>query len=406
MEVVHERCCGLDVHKKTVVACVITPERRQVRSFGTMTQDLLELGEWLEAEGVTHVAMESTGVYWKPVFNLLEGSELELLVVNARHMKAVPGRKTDVKDAEWIADLLRHGLLQPSFVPNREQRELRELVRHRRTLIEQRAHEVQRVQKVLEGANVKLSDVATDIMGVSGRAMLRALIEGEQRPEVLAELAQGRLKSKRGSLERALRSSVGAHQRYMLRHLLDHIEFLEREIADLDRAIEERMRAFEVAIARIDEIWGIGRRTAEEILAEVGLDMSRWPTHRHFASWAKVCPGNNESAGKRKSGRTGKGNRWLHCTLVEAANNVSRNRGTYYGAQYHRIARRRGRKRALVAVAHSLLTAIYYMLRDGTVHQDLGSHHFDRLDRERVANRLVQRLQRLGFKVTLEPAAA
>src|SRR5437588_3240920 len=265
MEVVHERCCGLDVHKKTVVACVITPENRQVRSFGTMTEGLLELGEWLAAEGVTHVAMESTGVYWKPVFNLLEESELELLLVNARHIKAVPGRKTDVKDAEWIADLLRHGLLQPSFVPDREQRELRELVRYRRTLIEQRSHEVQRVQKVLEGANVKLSDVATDIMGASGRAMLRALVEGEQSPQALAELARGRLKSKRGSLEKALRSSVRAHQRYMLRHLLEHIEFMEREIAELDRAIEERMRPFELALGRIDAIWGIGQRTAQEI---------------------------------------------------------------------------------------------------------------------------------------------
>jgi transposase len=371
-----------------------------------MTQDLLELGEWLVAEGVTHVAMESTGVYWKPVFNLLEGSDLELLVVNARHIKAVPGRKTDVKDAEWIADLLRHGLLQASFVPNREQRELRELVRYRRTLIEQRSHEVQRVQKVLEGANVKLSDVATDIMGVSGRAMLRAMIGGEQSPQALAEMARGRLKSKRSSLEKALRSSVGAHQRYMLRHLLEHIEFMEREIAALDRAIEERMRPFEAAIAMIDEIWGIGRRTAEEVLAEIGLDVSRWPTHKHLASWAKICPGNNESAGKRKSGRTGKGNRWLHSTLVEAANNVSRNRDTYYGAQYHRIARRRGRKRALVAVAHSLLTAIYYMLRDGTVHQDLGAEYFDRLDRERATHQAVQRLRRLGYEVTLQPVAA
>jgi len=406
MEVVHERCCGLDVHKKTVVACVITPKARQVRTFGTMTQDLLELGEWLVAEGVTHVAMESTGVYWKPVFNLLEGCELELLVVNARHIKAVPGRKTDVKDAEWIADLLRHGLLQASFVPNREQRELRELVRYRRTLIEQRSHEVQRVQKVLEGANVKLSDVATDIMGVSGRAMLRAMIEGEQSPQALAEMAHGRLKRKRGSLEKALRSSVGAHQRYMLRHLLEHIEFMEREIAALDRAIEERMRPFEVGIGMIDEIWGIGRRTAEEILAEIGLDVSRWPTHKHLASWAKICPGNNESAGKRKSGRTGKGNRWLHSILVEAANNVSRNRASYYGAQYHRIARRRGRQRALVAVAHSLLTAIYHMLRDGTVHQDLGAEYFDRLDRERATHRAVQRLRRLGYEVTLQPVAA
>ncbi len=406
MEVVHERCCGLDVHKKTVVACVIRPKGREVRTFGTMTRELLGLGEWLQAERVTHVAMEATGVYWKAPFNLLEGSGLELLVVNARHIKAVPGRKTDVKDAEWIADLLRHGLLRPSFIPNREQRELRELVRYRRTLIEQRAHEVQRVQKVLEGANIKLSDVATDIMGVSGRSMLRALIDGEGNPEGLAELARGRLKKKAGSLEEALRGSVEAHQRYMLRHLLDHIEFMEKEIADLDGGIEERMRPFDAAISLLDEIWGIGRRTAEELLAEIELDVTRWPTSKHLASWAKICPGNNESGGKRYSGRTGKGNPWLRSTLVEAALNVSRKRDSYYGALYQRLSRRRGKKRARVAVAHALLTAIYHMLRDGTHHQDLGSDHFDRLHHEDVVRGAVKRLERMGYTVRLEAKAA
>jgi transposase len=263
MEVVHERCSGLDVHKKTVVACVITPESREVRTFGTMTKELLRLLDWLQGLGVTDVAMESTGVYWKPLFNLMEETELEVLVANARYVRGVPGRKTDVKDAEWIADLHRHGLLKPSFIPNREQRELRELVRYRRTMIEERAQEVQRLQKVLEGANIKLSDVASDIMGLSGRAMLRALIEGEENPDALAGLALGKLKKKRGQLEEALWGSVGAHQRYMIRRLLGHIEFMEREIGELDKAIEERMRPFQVAIARIDEIWGIGRRTAE-----------------------------------------------------------------------------------------------------------------------------------------------
>jgi transposase len=405
MEVVHERCSGLDVHKKTVVACVITPESREVRTFGTMTKELLRLLDWLQGLGVTDVAMESTGVYWKPLFNLMEETELEVLVANARYVRGVPGRKTDVKDAEWIADLHRHGLLKPSFIPNREQRELRELVRYRRTMIEERAQEVQRLQKVLEGANIKLSDVASDIMGLSGRAMLRALIEGEENPDALAGLALGKLKKKRGQLEEALWGSVGAHQRYMIRRLLGHIEFMEREIGELDKAIEERMRPFQVAIARIDEIWGIGRRTAEEILAEVGLDVTRWPSHKHFASWAKVCPGNNESGGKRRSGRTGKGNPWLQATLVEAAHNVSRNRASYYGAQYKRLSGRRGKKRALVAVAHSLLVAIYYMLRDGVVHQDLGADYFDR-DREQATRRAVQRLERLGYTVTLGEAAA
>jgi|SRR5579859_4138971 len=406
MEVVHERCCGLDVHKKTVVACVITPGGHQVRSFGTMTSQLGQLVAWLEAEQVTHVAMESTGVYWKPVFNLLEDSGLELLVVNAQHIKAVPGRKTDVKDAEWIAELLKHGLLRASFVPNREQRELRELVRYRRTLIEQRAHEVQRVQKVLEGANIKLSDVASDIMGVSGRAMLRALIEGRQDAQELSQLAVKGLKKKQGQLEEALKGSVGAHQRYLLAELLEHIEFMEKTIERLDREVEERMRPFQAAISLIDEIWGIGRRTAEELLAEIGLDVRRWPTHKQFASWAKICPGNNESAGKRYSGRTGKGNPWLRSTLVEAANNVIKKPDSYYAAQYRRLSKRRGKKRALVAVAHSLLIAIYYMLRDGVVHQDLGAGHFDRVDRQQVVRQAVKRLERLGYSVTLEDRAA
>ena len=406
MEVIHERCCGLDVHKKTVVACVVTPRGRQVRTFGTMTGELLELGDWLEAEGVTHVAMESTGVYWRPIFNLLEGTGLELLVVNAQHIKAVPGRKTDVKDAEWIADLLRHGLLKGSFIPDRELRELRDLVRYRRTVIEQRAHQVQRVQKVLEGANIKLSDVATNVLGASGREMLWALIEGNDDPEVLAQLAKGSLKKKKGRLEQALRGSVGPHQRSMLRRLMEHIEFLDRQVAELDREIGERMHSFQAALGMLDDIWGIGIRTAQEILAELGLDMTRWPTDKHLCSWAKLCPGNNESAGKRRSGSTGKGNRWLRSCLVEAAQNVIRNPQSYYAAQYHRLSLRRGKPRAKVAVAHSLLTAIYHMLRDGTVHQDLGAGYFEQRQRKDVAHRAVRQLERLGFKVTLEEAAA
>jgi transposase len=320
--------------------------------------------------------MESTGVYWKPVYNLLENRGLELLVVNARHIKNVPGRKTDVKDAEWIADLLRHGLLRASFIPGRDERELRELVRYRRTVIEQRAHDVQRIQKVLEGANIKLSDVASDIMGASGRAMLERLIEGEDDPVALSQLAQKGLRKKQDQLQQALAGSIGAHQRAMLRHLLDHVKFLERQIEELDGQIQERTRPFEQVIDHLDAIWGLGRRSVEEILAEIGVDMSRWPTHRHIASWAKISPGNHESAGKRYSGRTGMGNRWLRAILVEAARNVSRNPHSYYAALYHRLSQRRGKKRAMVAVAHSLLVAIYHMIKDGTLHHDLGSDHF------------------------------
>ena len=405
MQAVHERCAGLDIHKKTVVACVLTGSGKQIRTYGTMTRQLEALADWLAAEQVSHVAMESTGVYWKPVYNLLENRGLELLVVNARHIKNVPGRKTDVKDAEWIADLLRHGLLRASFIPGRDERELRELVRYRRTVIEQRAHDVQRIQKVLEGANIKLSDVASDIMGASGRAMLERLIEGEDDPVALSQLAQKGLRKKLDQLQQALAGSIGAHQRAMLRHLLDHVKFLERQIEELDGQIQERTRPFEQVIDHLDAIWGLGRRSVEEILAEIGVDMSRWPTHRHIASWAKISPGNHESAGKRYSGRTGMGNRWLRAILVEAARNVSRNPHSYYAALYHRLSQRRGKKRAMVAVAHSLLVAIYHMIKDGTLHHDLGSDHFERLDRGQIARRAVRRLERLGYQVTIQEAA-
>ncbi len=405
VEVVHERCCGLDVHKASLTACVLSSQKREIRSFGTMTDELLRLAEWLRQEGVTHVAMESTGVYWKPVHNILEQGTLELLVVNARHVKAVPGRKTDVKDAEWLADLLRHGLLRASFIPDRAQRELRE-VRYRRGLIDQRGDVARRIQKVLEGANIKLGDVASDVLGVSGMAMLKALVAGEADPIALAALAQKGLKRKRSQLERALLGSVGAHQRYLLRHQLNQVEFLDRQIADLSQEIEARMRPFEVAIAHIDAVWGLGRRSAEAILAEIGTDMSRFPSEKHISSWARLCPGNDESAGKRRSGWTGKGNRWVKSALVEAAWSAVRNKNTYYAALYHRLSQRRGKKRAIVAVAHSLLVTIYFMLRDGTVFQDLGANYFDRRDREHIARRSVRRLESLGYHVTLTEGAA
>jgi len=404
MKVVYERCCGLDVHKKTVTACVITPEGRETRTFGTTTGDLLQLADWLAARRVSHVAMESTGVYWKPVYNLLEGLEMTLLVVNAYHIKAVPGRKTDVKDAEWIADLLRHGLLRGSHIPDRPQRELQELVRYRKGLINQRAQVINRIQKVLEGANIKLSSVARDVVGVSGRAMLEALIAGEADAQALAGLAKGRLRSKRVELEGALRGLVGPHQRFLLQSQLRHLDFLDQEIAHLSEEIAQRMRPFEDALQRLDTIPGVGRRAAEQVLAEIGPDISRFPTAAHLASWARVCPGNNESAGKRKSGRTGSGNRWLREALLEAGWAAARSRQTYLSAQYHRLAARRGAKRAIVAVAHTILVIIHHLLEEGTVYRELGGNYFDERAREATVRRSVQRLQRLGYTVTLEAA--
>jgi len=393
----------LDVHKKTVMACVVTPEGKETRTFSTMTADLLQMGDWLLAKGVTHVAMESTGVYWKPIYNLLEAS-FSLLVVNARHIKAVPGRKTDVKDAEWIADLLRHGLLRGSYIPDRAQRELRELVRHRRSLIRQRGQVVNRIQKVLEGANIKLSSVARDVVGVSGRAILESLITGQEDPQALAALAKGRLRKKRPQLEAAMHGLVGPHQRFLLQKHLRHLDFLDGEIADLSQEIEGRMRPFEEALQRLDTIPGVGRRAAEEFLAEVGPDMGRFPTAGHLASWARLCPGNNESAGKRMSGSTGGGNPWLRSALVEAAWSAAHTRHTYLTAQYHRLAARRGAKRAIVAVAHTILLIAYHLLKDCTSYIDLGANYFDERNRDAAVHTAVRRLQRLGYQVTLQAA--
>lgn len=404
MKVVYERCCGLDVHKKTVVACAITPEGQEVRTFGTMTNDLLQLADWLAGKGVTHVAMESTGVYWKPVYNLLEGLGMTLLVVNAHHIKAVPGRKTDVKDAEWIADLLRHGLVRGSHIPDRPQRELQELVRYRKGLIQQRAQVINRIQKVLEGANIKLSSVARDVVGVSGRAMLEAMVAGEGDALTLASLARGRLRRKQGDLEEALRGLVGPHQRFLLQSQLRHLDFLDQEIVHLSEEIAQRMRPFEDALQRLDTIPGVGRRAAEQVLAEIGPDIRRFPTAAHLASWARVCPGNNESAGKRKSGRTGSGNRWLREALLEAAWAAARSRHTYLSAQYHRLAARRGTKRAIVAVAHTILVIIHHLLEEDTVYRELGGNYFDERQREATVRRSVKRIERLGYTVTLKAA--
>jgi len=336
---------------------------------------------------------------------VLEGQELTLLVVNAQHIKAVPGRKTDVKDAEWIADLLRHGLVRGSYIPDRPHRELRELVRYRRSLIQQRSQVVNRIQKVLEGANIKLSSVASNVVGVSGRAMLEAMVAGSDDPQALAELAKGQLRDKRPALERALHGLVGPHQRLLLSSQLRHLDFLDTEVASVSEEVATRTRPFEEVIVRLDAIPGMGRRSAEDVLAEVGTDMGRFPSAAHFASWAKLCPGNNESAGKRKSGRTGHGNRWLRSTMVEVARAAAHTRNSYYAAMYRRLASRRGSPRAAIAVAHSILVTIYFLLRDDRTYADLGSNYFDERTREYIVRQAVNRIERLGLKVTVQQAA-
>mgnify|MGYP001616662236 CR=1 FL=1 len=411
MKVVYPRSCGLDVHKKTVVACLMILAAdgsliKQVRTFGTMTEDLLALSDWLLAAGCTHVAMESTGSYWKPVWNVLEGN-FELVLVNAQHIKAVPGRKTDVKDCEWIAELLRHGLLRGSFVPDREQRELRELTRYRTTLTEEHTAEVNRVQKILEGGNIKLASVATDLMGKSGREMLAALVAGNIDAEAMADLARGKLRDKLPELRKALSGQVGHHQRFMLAEQLAHIDDLDERIARLDAEIEERMRPFAELINRLDAIPGVGRRIAHVIIAEVGTDLSRFATAGHLASWAGMCPGNNESAGKRKSGKTRKGNSALRAALIEAGHAAGKKKDSYLRAQYHRLTARRGRNKAAVAVGHTILGIAYHLItNEHSFYSDLGVHYFDERDRDRVQNRLVHRLEALGYTVSLEPAAA
>ena len=402
MDIVCQRCCGLDVHKKSVVACVITPEGQQSRTFRTMTGDLLSLADWLRELQVSHVAMESTGVYWKPVYNLLE-DEFTVMVVNAAHIKRVPGRKTDVADAQWIAQLLQHGLLRGSFIPDRPQRELRELTRYRRSLIEERSREANRIQKLLEGANIKLSSVATDVLGASGRAMLAAMASGEEDPQRLAELAKGRLRERRSELEQALRGLMGHHQRYLLTRQLSHLEFLSREIDDLDREVASRVDPFEETIQAVDTIPGIGRRTAEIIVAEVGTNMDRFPTAGHLASWAGVCPGNRQSGERRERSPVRKGNNWLKPALVEAARAAARTK-TYLGAKYHRLARRIGANRAAMAVAHSMLVILYHVIRTGQDYTDLGYDYLEQRDRESIAKSSLRRLQRLGFHVTLQAA--
>jgi transposase len=425
------------VHKKTVVACCITPGPKgekvvEHRTFGTMTAEILALSDWLMSKQITHVAVESTGEFWKPIYNLLEG-HFEILVVNAKHVKNVPGRKTDVKDAEWLADLLRHGLLRGSFIPPQAQRDLRDLTRQRTNLVQDRATVVNRLHKVLEWANIKLTSVATNVTGASARAMLEAILAGQADPQVLAEFAQGRMRNKLPELERALAGRVREHHRFLIANHLAQIDFLDEQIAVFDAEIVKHVERagspptdqsqgqppateakpaplangnqpldWASAVALLDTIPGIGQRLAEQLLAEIGPDMSRFPTEAHLASWAKLSPGNNESAGKRYSGRTGHGNRWLRSSLIQAAHSAIKVKDSYFRSFYHRLAGRRGAKRAIVAVAHRILTSAYYMLIRREPFRELGATYLDERNKTKVVKAATRRLEQLGYRVTLE----
>jgi transposase len=411
METITPRCAGLDVHKESVEACVRRIEangrfHQETRRWATMTRDLQAMADWMAAEGVTHVAMESTGVFWKPIYNILE-NRFTVLLVNARHLKQVPGRKSDVRDCQWIAQLLQHGLLKGSFIPPRPQRELRDLTRHRTQLVEERARTVNRIHKVLEDANVKLASVATDLLGVSCRAILKALMEGQGDPVKLADFAQRRLRGKIPQLEKALEGQLTEHHRFMLQLLWKQLAQQEELIAELDSKIEQQTRPFVAEIERLDEVPGTERRVAEVVLAEVGAELKPFPTHRHLAKWAGMCPGNEDSAGKRRRRRITPGNRWLKRALVQAAWGASHSKNTYLASQYRRLAARRGRKRALIAVGHSMLVIFYHMLKKGTSYTDLGGNFLDSLEPQRLTRYYVKRLESLGHKVTLEtPVAA
>jgi transposase len=409
MEVVYPRCAGLDVHKESVVACVRLAEAGQidheVKTFGTTTAALLALSAWLSERGVTHVAMEATGVYWKPVWHVLSDGEFQLVLANAAHIKNVPGRKTDVNDATWIADLLAHGLIRGSFVPEPAIQELRGLMRTRKQLVREQSSHVQRLQKTLEDANIKLESVISDILGVSGRAMIEALIEGQTDPGKLAALAHRRIQASPETLRAALHGRVTKHHRFLLRVHLRQIDGLSALISEIDREVDVQLDSFRAAVKQLMTVPGIKELGAPAILAEIGLDMSRFPSAGHLLSWARLCPRNDESAGKRRSSRLKKGANWLKATLIQCAWAAVRTKGCYFHAQFRRLQRRHGPKKAICAVAASMLTTVYHMLKDGTDYQDLGPDHFDRRSKQSKTNRLVKQLASLGYDVQIKPLA-
>ena len=407
LEVGYRWCCGIDVHKKVIVACLVNGGEQELREFGTTTSEIKTLANWLTESGCEMIAMESTGVFWKPLYNLFELMDLDAMIVNAAHMKALPGRKTDVKDAEWIADLLRHGLLKASYIPNREQRELREITRYRKSLTEERCREVNRLQKILEGANIKLDSVVKDITGKSARKLLQRIIDDDiPDSDEVSKLVHGRMRPKLEQIVASIEGITTPLQRKLLAQIIDHIDDLNRRIGELDKLVQEYMAEYEAAIEAIDEIPGIARRSAEVILAEIGLDMGRFPSAAHLCSWAGVCPGNYQSAGRRKHGKTTKGNKALKTILTQCAKSAKTVKSSYFFAQYQRISARRGKNRATLAVAHSMLIAIYHILKNKTAFHDLGSDYYDSFNRDRKINSYLKRLKALGWEPDAIPSSA
>jgi transposase len=410
MELLHPHCAGLDVHKDTVVGCIGHMEKgkvtTEVKTFKTTTQELMELSDWLSSQGATHIAMEATGVYWKPVWHILSDGDFSLVLANAAHVKNVPGRKTDVNDAAWLADLMAHGLIRASFVPEEPTQQMRNLLRTRKQFVRERSSHTQRIQKTLEDANVKLDSVITDIVGLSGRRIIEALIAGQTDPQTLAALAHGRIHATKSELEAALRGRVTAHHRFMLQLHLDHLDAVNAAIARIDKEVDANVEPFRVACEMLTTIPGVSSLAAQVIVAEIGIDMSHFKTEGHLICWAGLCPKNDESAGKRRSNRMKKGAPWLKTTRIQCAWAASRTKGSCLQAQYLRIRSRRGAKKAFGAVAASMLTAAYHMLKDGSLYQDLGANHFNNRDKGKQALRLVNRLQSLGFNVQITSIAA
>ena len=404
MQKVYERCCGLDVHKKLIVACFRNGRKAELREFDTLTCSIKELGNWLLDNGCQKVAMESTGSYWKPIYNILELLGLDIIVVNAHHMKSVPGRKTDANDAQWIAQLLQHGLLKASYIPDKEQRELREIVRYRKNLVGERSREINRLEKTLEGANIKLSSFVSDLTGVSSRKLIKQALVGEVNQDNIGNLIHSSMRSKESELLLAMDGVFSPTQKELVTAILDHIDDMTRRIKKLDHFIDNQMKRFGDVIQEIDELPGIGKRSAEVIVAEIGVDMSRFPSDAHLCSWAGVCPGNNESAGKRKSGKTTKGNKYLKSTLIQCAQAAIKNKESFFHAQYQRLVVRRGANRATVAVAHSMLIAIYHMLKNNVPFKDLGSDYYTKFNTEAKVRYYMRKLQELGTSIPVSLA--